>query len=178
MSKLISVFVVVLFFGCASPIAGMQATAPATQPTTRVAFSLTIKNLSESLDHVVLAGWGHEVAMRYPNAVVLFAHGGDTDGEWTVHPDKFNLSASVAAGRPVYDHLPHFPVKFLVEVTRERFPGRPIVLVMCNPGGYRLDIPGVHYAVTDVLQRTDRVAGRSGVARDLDDFEDPVDTSE
>lgn len=81
--------------------------------------------------------WVREVAKRYPDAFVLLGHGltDPVTGEWTIYP---------TIGDPV-------PVREAVEAVHALYPGRRVVLVVCNPDGKVLDgVEDVSYALHNV----------------------------
>lgn len=110
--------------------------------------------LADSLEWSVEL-WRSEIARRYPGAVGLVCHGGDM-GHWTLHPDHRRLVLLPTGPIPFYLQDRPFPVEQEIAVLRAKYPGRRIVLVVCNPGHYRLNIPGVSYALESVWAVPDR----------------------
>lgn len=101
------------------------------------------------------AAWRVEVGRRFPDAIVLLCHGGElSNGEWLVKAPAFDLPLMTA------EHLvEHFQVKF---------PGRPVVLLACNPGHLHLHVPGVWHARNSVWCVPDRAIGGSDAACHLE----------
>lgn len=79
--------------------------------------------------------WMVEANRRFANPVVVFCHG-DTyidafgNPQWYAFPDV----------------RPPLPVHTLALELKQDYPGRDIVLVICNPDGLELGVPGVHYS--------------------------------
>lgn len=94
--------------------------------------------------------WREEINKVYPDAVVVFAHGTDFGDRWYVWIDE----GSVA------------PVEQVVIRLRRTYPTSRIVLIVCNPGGYTLDAPGVSYAKDNVWVSPDQVVGSLNILRD------------
>lgn len=84
--------------------------------------------------------WSREARRRYPNAILLMSHGFDNNGEWWCD----------------YTGLQWILVEDLVKLTREQYPVRRIVLVICNPGGYTLTLSNVSYPLEDIWLIPDR----------------------
>lgn len=85
--------------------------------------------------------WKTETARRFPNAIMVFCHGGELMGQWAMKPENGQ------------------PVEFVADLARklhEEFPTRPIVLICCNPGHHTLNIPHVYHALDDVWMRPDK----------------------
>lgn len=79
--------------------------------------------------------WEREVSRRFPTAFIYIAHGDDFSGTWYIQrPDKSGW----------------MPARDLARQLRDRFPGRNIVLLACNPAGAELNIPGVYHAKDNV----------------------------
>jgi hypothetical protein len=90
-----------------------------------------------------LVMWRTEVQRRYPDAVMVVCHGTDYNGKWCAAPmidGRFGLL---------------IPMDVFVPRIQKKYPGRRIVMVTCNPGHYRLNIPGVVYALDSVWMQTD-----------------------
>lgn len=87
--------------------------------------------------------WQAEIARRFPHAVGILVHGGDfVEGEWIV-------GANLADGRVT-------PIQDVVEHYRRLYPDRTIVVLACNPGHLKMNIPGVYYATASVWCVPDR----------------------
>lgn len=91
--------------------------------------SLTSDPTLEGAEHM----WEEEVARRFPDALVVFGHGGDIIGEWAIEtPDGPKKLKDVAMSLTAL------------------YPDREIVFVSCNPGHYVINIPHVHTANANV----------------------------
>ena len=115
--------------------------------------------LSESMTPYVPL-WREETSRRYPNAVVVFVHGDDQNGEWVVVPDVIEPADGVLALMG-FEHqvrpLDPRPVRQVINDVKARHPGRHVVLVTCNPGHYRLDdVEGVSYSLDNIWLMPDR----------------------
>lgn len=121
-------------------------TAGQTHPQAKVE-GIDIVLLSQSMNGLAQL-WEPEVARRYPGAVMLVCHGSDTNGDWYMHPDVDHGATG--------EDAPARLVKEEVLKAQIRFPGRMIVLICCNPGGYDLDLPLVAYAKSSVWVIPDR----------------------
>lgn len=122
--------------GCAYTTQNIN-TIPAVQATH---VSLPILVYSETLRQYA-PKWETEVYRRYPNSVLVLAHGNDMDGSWWCeYPDDDNRRL----------------VSELIDQIRIQYPLRRIVLMICNPGGYKLDIPNISYALSNVWVIPDR----------------------
>ena len=84
--------------------------------------------------------WSREVYRRYPNAIIIMSHGFDYNGQWWCD----------------YTSLETILVEDLVALIREQYPVRRIVLVICNPGGYTLDLSNVSYSLENMWRMPDR----------------------
>lgn len=81
--------------------------------------------------------WRNEVDHRFGDRAVIVVCHGRGDSEWQFVPDPPKKPESVQA---------------MSARLRQMYPGRPIVLITCNPGGFELHgLPGVYYARRDVL---------------------------
>lgn len=122
--------------------------------------------LSESLSHGK-DFWQAEIEREYPGAVGVLCHGGDVDGVWTLHPDHFALSdEDFSVFAPLIDPftvIEDKTISVVVEVQelQRRYPGRLIVLCVCNPNHHRLKLRGVVYALDSVYVIPDRVDRKS-----------------
>lgn len=98
--------------------------------------------LDESLE--AAAGlWEKELGRRFSNAVAIICHGGDLiEGEWMV---------KVHDG----DHVA-MRADELVKHYQALYPDRQVVLLACNPGHLKLNVPGVFYAHSSVWTIPDR----------------------
>lgn len=74
--------------------------------------------------------WEREAARRFDRPVVLLVHGETVLGRWMAFPDG----------------APPLPQRWLASFVKASFPGRPIVLMSCNPGRLKLGVPGVWYS--------------------------------
>lgn len=102
-------------------------------------YAVRVINLCDSFDPYI-AMWKTEVARRFPGAVMICGHGSKraSDGEWTITPDTDFPFIGTVTGNPV-------TVRAMIEVAKEQYPGRLVVVLSCNPGHVKLDIPGVAY---------------------------------
>lgn len=89
--------------------------------------------------------WEVEAARRFPGAFVYAAHGGVAAHSWICQgmadPTK------LAEADFVHD---------LALRLKAQYPDRIIVLIICNPGHFKLHVPGVYYALADVWLVPDR----------------------
>lgn len=104
------------------------------------------ENVAQSMDY-----WRVEIARRFPDAYAVAVHGGDIAGQWLVQ-DPDDISKLI-------------PVATLAHRLQVRFPGRVIVLLSCNPGHYKLGIPGVYHAVDSVWFVPDKDADNTDPER-------------
>lgn len=114
----------------------MPALPPQAPPT------VIVETLDESLQPFSNF-WRTEVARRFPDAVVVACHGGEfIEGEWLVKSPEFGKAAITA------DKLAqHF---------KDKYPGRVIVMLACNPGHLHLHVSGVYHAMDSVWCLPDR----------------------
>ena len=92
--------------------------------------------------------WRTEVARRFPDAVVVLAHGGTfSEGVWLVKATD-------------YDH-PTMTADQLAQHYKDLFPNRPIVMLCCNPGHLHLHVHGVYHAMDSVWCVPDRAVGQA-----------------
>lgn len=124
-----------------------QALLPSCIRSLAVAPQVDVFCMDQSLEGFAPA-WRVEVGRRFPDAVVLLCHGGElSNGEWLVKAPAFDLPLMTA------EHLVlHFQTKF---------PGRPVVLLACNPGHLHLHVHGVWHARNSVWCVPDRATGGS-----------------
>jgi hypothetical protein len=86
------------------------------------------------------AEWKTEIARRFPNAVGLLLHGDEViEDEWICHP---------------MGYAQH--VQSLVKKYQAKFPDRTVVLLACNVGHFKLGVPGIYYASSNVWCHPDR----------------------
>ncbi len=85
--------------------------------------------LSDNLAHGAPA-WEREAAKRFDRPVLLIVHGYSWSGQWAIYPD---------AG-------PSMSVEGVARLLKKLYPGRPIVVLSCNPAGVGLKLHGVYYA--------------------------------
>jgi hypothetical protein len=114
--------------------------ALAAEHTTRPSIQMIV--LDPSLEQYRVM-WEHEVARRFPDAIVIMAHGGDLTGEWIIKS-------------PNNDHILQ-KMSDLVKHYQTEYPNRQLVIVSCNPSHLRLGIKGVYYAPDSVWCCPDRV---------------------
>jgi hypothetical protein len=104
--------------------------------------------------------WRAEVARRFPNAVVALCHGGTfVEGQWITGVRNFNM--------------PTMPIPTLIAHLQKEYPGRPVVLLCCNPSHITLHgYPDVWYAADSVWCVPDRSTMQAdvNVLRSLDDL--------
>lgn len=125
--------ILVAVWGCASCECAYTGPAPLPKPSTTVTEAERDPVELNCLSRDLLPGAGYwiaETSRRYETFVLVLVHGEDVDGVWTAFPD---------AGSPV-------SVETLVERVRRDWPRRQIVLIVCNPGGHDLAVPGVAYS--------------------------------
>lgn len=120
-------------------------------PPPMQSYGVTPVVVSESFGEATVTAWRVEIARRFPGAVAVFGHGGD-DGEWIIVPDYvmpglFGTVVIHGTPRPLVD---------VIAETKAKYPGRFIVCVVCNPGHYKLDRPGVAYAMDEVWLQPDK----------------------
>ena len=84
--------------------------------------------------------WSSAAGRRIPNALIVVCHGSERGGVWTAKPDA---------------PLQPLPVAELAGILHAEHPDRPIVLLICNPAGEPLSVPGVFYARSIVWQVPD-----------------------
>jgi hypothetical protein len=114
--------------------------------------------------------WQKEAARRFPDCVIIQGHGNDNAaGEWCIFGDRLTVFGT---------YVPRLPVRVVDAIAdaKAKYPGRQIVLIVCNVFHHRLDIPGVAYAGDSVWIMPDRSidGGRSdeepGVAGNIFEF--------
>lgn len=125
-------------------------TAPTSQPVVADRLRYDAITYCQNIRFSELA-WRDLILARFENPVVVIGHGGDLDGVWHVFPD---------GGRDP------MPVSAVAWAMHDAFPGRPVVLLICNHEGHDLDTPGVFYARTDVWSIPDAVARRRHASKD------------
>lgn len=117
------------------------------------------KDVIVNLDEIFIGnvpGWIQEIDKVYPGSVIVFAHGGDVNGEWVLHPDHFAIGEDGEAGI-VWDTT--ITVHHEIAEIHKYYPGRLIVLVSCNPNHHLLHGEhGVVYADRDVFTSPDSAA--------------------
>lgn len=101
--------------------------------------------LSKSLQRYASL-WEREARTRFADPVLILGHGGKAFGVWTVLLDDEQGNS-----------LCSIPLEAAIWIERRRCPGRPIVLIVCNPGKMQLKgFPGVWYAKDLVWTVPDR----------------------
>lgn len=127
-----SVILLALLLATCSPVAPVQPLPAPVQPAPGPTL-LWSRGLEFGADY-----WRIDAEDRFgPRVVVLLCHGVSRDGRWLTDPDAPVVPADVQA---------------VAETLRAAYPDRPVVLVVCNPGGAELrPVPGVYYARRDVL---------------------------
>lgn len=135
------------------------------QPQLRVKYGA---DTAPRIDYVLLSEsiapfvdmWRDEVSRRYSNAVVVFVHGDDRQGQWVVIPDVIEPADGLLAAMGFHEQVRHLdarPIRQVINDVKARFPGRHIVMVTCNPGRYRLDdVDGVSYSLDNIWLVPDR----------------------
>lgn len=88
--------------------------------------------------------WQAEVGRRFHNAIFVMCHGGDIlNGEWLCLP----------YGGPGGG----WPITKLIAIEQEKYPGRTLVILSCNPKHDALHgYPNVYYAPSSVWCAPDR----------------------
>ena len=104
-----------------------------------------------------IEAWKVEIDRRFPDAFVLFSHGGDDMGVWRCYAEY----GSKMRGKPVQE---------VADILHARYPDRIIVLIMCNPGHARITTPGVYYALDSVWFETDRSTDATERAQAIPEF--------
>lgn len=100
--------------------------------------------------------WKREVARRFPTALIYAIHG-NTDGtNWVCLDPKAPRSGHMVKVRDLALQL------------RKENPDRVIVLIICNPGGFNLGIPGVFHAMDSVWFDPDKDADNTDPGRQED----------
>lgn len=95
--------------------------------------------------------WVAECSRRYPNFVMVMAHGQELGGQWFAWPDQTSPAAMTE----------------LVADLRRYYPNTRIILVSCNSTGLQFDAPGVTYARRSVWTKPDRVIDSWEALRDF-----------
>jgi hypothetical protein len=75
--------------------------------------------------------WYREALKRFANPVLIFCHGSDFGGQWMLTPDD--------------SFSPPIPAEAMAKLKAKEFFPRPVLLVACNPGHNRIDVPNVFY---------------------------------
>jgi len=104
--------------------------------------SVIVKVYDPSLQ-VYAPMWQKEIDRRFDNAVGILVHGIDLDGEWYVGTQR-------SADAPL------MKVQKLVAEVQAEYPDRTVVLLACNTGHLKLNMPGVYYAMASVWCVPDR----------------------
>ena len=120
---------VVLFGGVAAKKA---ITHPITPSESRII-------LLDEPQNVGMFYWEREIKKSDPDPILVFGHGANIGGVWFVS----RYDGKIA------------PVNWVVNKIRKEFPSQRIYLIICNPGGIDLDIPGVSYAKVNVWKFPD-----------------------
>lgn len=152
-SRILSVFVTVLV--PVALLAGLYyallyyALTPTTAPVQHHYHGIDTLILTLDAEAPLTApAWAEEVSRRFPDALIVISHGGSVIGEWVmVMPGGVAKTTDVA-----------------LSLTKA-YPGRDIVLIVCNPGHHVIDIPNVHYALDDVWKYPDRHVTEEQVGR-------------
>jgi hypothetical protein len=107
----------------------------------------------ERLNSIVLSGdigkgakrWESEARKRLRDPLILVCHGTTRNDSWYLQPD---------IGPPLH-------VEGVARLLKKAFPGRPILLIVCNEGAHQLYVPGVYYAKSIVwsIPRTGKDRG-------------------
>lgn len=119
-----------------------QASANTPQP------QVAMEVLDPSLEQYAVA-WQAEIGRRFTNAVGVLAHGGDLEeGRWVIKSDHKRLETADGV-------VAHY---------QKLYPGRTIVLLSCNPGHLKLNIPGVYHFHSSVWCVPDRAVGNDPIA--------------
>ncbi len=85
--------------------------------------------LSDNLAHGVPA-WEKEAKKRFEHPILLVCHGNTERGEWRLYPDRGGSMSAESVAR----------------LLKKLYPGRPIVLIACNPDHLSFHVSGVYYA--------------------------------
>jgi hypothetical protein len=110
---------------------GMIGCAPANSDPQTFILSRNIR--------VAASEWRGEVSAHLHDPVaIVVCHGAELDGQWTLCPDDPDL---------------WMPVRQFCKTFQLIHPGEPLFLVVCNPAGDKLDLPGVYYARSSVWVR-------------------------
>lgn len=92
-----------------------------------------------------VALWEIEVERRFPGAFIYATHGSVAAHTWICQGEAD--PSSLAEADFVHD---------LALRLRAQFPDRVIVLIVCNPGHFKLHVPGVYYARDNVWLTPDK----------------------
>lgn len=150
-SKRLPLILAWLIVGILAGFLGYES-IPDSQP---VAHRVDVIVLDRSLEEYAEA-WRTEVARRFPDAVVVFAHGTEFPEKlWICKVPNFGSEAITA------DQLAQY--------YKDKFPGRTIVLLACNGGHLHLHVHGVWHATDDVWLIPDRAVPEEQVGRSLKD---------
>lgn len=124
-----------------SPLALRERAQP--RAIERAQPGVIIETLDPSLE-IYATMWQEEIGRRFDNAVGILVHGGNfVEGQWVVGANLVPYRR-VSSAEDVVRHY------------QELYPGRTVVLLACNPGHLKLNIPGVYYAKANVWCVPDR----------------------
>jgi hypothetical protein len=103
-------------------------------------------------DLIGVAGemWKTEAARRFPNCVILLAHGQDLSGVFYTFPDGI-----LQTGRPVETEM---------DLLQSEYPGRTVLILSCNPEGVAIHgHKGCYYFPNSVWVIPDRDTADEGI---------------
>lgn len=119
-----------------------------------------VRHYTQTDKHCVAPGmessvalWEQEVERRFQGAYIYAAHGGVAAHSWICQGP--NDPSDIAEAEFVRD---------VALRLRAQFPDRVIVLIVCNPGHFKLHVPGVYYARDSVWLTPDKYAGYCDLA--------------
>jgi hypothetical protein len=169
-----SAMVAILLTGGGGGGGTAAATAPSTQPITRLVFHMD----TTARDTRGWTAWKADADRKFPAGyVMVVGHGYTLFGQWCVMP----TADPVNPVRP-YAPLP-VPVEFFAECLRNDFPTLPIIFVTCNESHDLIHVPNVYYSPDVVWVRPDddcdfgtRFMRHMGSPEIVGDFEHMVHT--
>lgn len=127
-----ALFVFTVWFGLTGLILGLTSDSPRPLPGSPT----VIMEVQDPSLAPYAAAWQREIGRRFPNAVGVLCHGGMfIDGQWIT--SARNMQRLTLATR-------------VAEYEKERYPGRTIVMLCCNPGHLDLGVSGVYFARDNV----------------------------
>ena len=154
-----------------------RPSTPASKPATKPSPPELIVFDTQPEDQVGFDEWENLIASRFPDAIVIVGHGGDIFGQWAIFPTPGDDPDT----DPVFSNCP-VSEEWLCRCLRAEYGvTRPIVILSCDPGHYKItDIPNCYQATDSVwitpdafddpTERYMRHLFEPGVVGSLDDF--------